>query len=83
MKRNLKNTMSTTTTSSIPADPTVVRLVLTVPEFGNRWGVKKTTVGKWLATGLPHMKFSYRNLRIPVAEADRWLKENHLRQRES
>jgi hypothetical protein len=80
MSKKLKTTINTTT--SISTNPATVRLVLTVPEFGNRWGVKKTTVCKWLATGMPHMKFSYRNLKIPVEEADRWLKENHLRQRE-
>lgn len=62
--------------------PVVLSLVLTIPEFGNRWGVKKTTVGKWLATGLPHMKFSYRNVKIPTGEADRWVEQTFKRQRE-
>jgi hypothetical protein len=80
MKKNHDSTL--TTTSSPPPVPATVSLVLTVPEFGARWGVKKTTVCKWLATGLPHMKFSYRNVRIPVSEGDRWLRQNFNRQRE-
>lgn len=71
------------TTTSIPANQAEVRLVLTIPDFGAHWGKKKTTVYKWLASGMPHMKFSVRDTKIPVAEADAWVKENFLRQRES
>lgn len=81
MKRNLKIPSQPTTTST-PANPVNASLVLTVPEFGARWGKKRTTVWKWLARGMPHMKFSTRDTKIPVAEADRWVKENFLRQRE-
>jgi hypothetical protein len=69
-------------TTSTPAGTVVAPLVLKVPEFGARWGVRKTTVNKWLASGMPHMKISYRNTQIPIAEADAWVKENFLRQRE-
>jgi len=81
MKRKPKIT-PLITTSSNPAEPVGVRLVLKVPAFGDRWGVKKTTVWKWLKHGMPHLKFSSRNTQIPVAEADQWIKENFLRQRE-
>jgi hypothetical protein len=79
MKKNLKTPLPAT---SIPTNPVTIRLVLKVPEFGNRWGVKKTTIHKWLASGMPHMKISYRNTQIPIQEADAWVKENFLRQRE-
>ncbi len=81
MKRNLKNA-PLTTTSSPPPQPLGLHLVLSVPDFGSRFGVKKTTVWKWLSMGMPHLKLSPRKTKIPTAEADRWVKDNFLRQRE-
>ena len=81
MKRNCKTTPITTT--SKPAGFVTARLVLKVPEFGNRFGVRKRTVWKWLKLGMPHLKLSPRNTQIPLEEADAWVKQNYLRQRES
>jgi len=81
MKRNSKITPPTTT-SSAPADLTAARLVLRVPAYGARYGVSKRTVWAWLKIGLPHLKLSARKTRIPVQEADRWVEQNFLRQRE-
>jgi len=64
------------------ANPNHACLVRTVSEFGKRWGHRKTTVYKWIAKGMPHMKISARDTKIPIAEADRWMKETFLRQRE-
>jgi hypothetical protein len=61
--------------------PTVARLVLKVPDFAERWGVKKSTAWNWLARGCPHLKISYKNTKVPIAEADAWVKQNFLRQR--
>ena len=66
-----------------PAPAVTARLVLKVPDFGERFGVKKRTVWKWLKLGLPHLKISPRNTQIPIAEADQWVHENFYRQRES
>jgi hypothetical protein len=32
---------------------------------------------------MPHLKLSPRNTQIPIAEADHWVKDNFMRQRES
>lgn len=80
MNKKSKNA-SILTTSSEPATATL-RLVLKVPDFGSRWGVKKDVVWKWLKVGMPHLKISRRNTQIPLAEADAWVKQNFLRQRE-
>jgi hypothetical protein len=81
MKKILINPGTTTTSSAAP--PVTVRLVLKVPEFGDRFGVKTRTVWKWLKLGMPHLKLSPRNTQIPIAEADHWVKDNFMRQRES
>jgi len=77
----MKNFQKNAITSN-QASPVADRLVLTVPEFCDRWHVSTRTVSRWLVIGLPHMKFSYRNLKIPVPEADRWVEGNFKRQRE-
>jgi hypothetical protein len=64
-----------------PTEENPNRLVLTVPEFGARYDVKKRTVWVWLKRGLPHLKLSTRKTRIPVKEGDEWVKSNFLRQR--
>ena len=82
MKRNIKN--ATTITTSSPAPRAVeARLVLSVRDYGSRYGVKKDTIYKWVINGMPHLKMSSRLTRIPVKEADRWVNDNWLRQRET
>jgi predicted DNA-binding transcriptional regulator AlpA len=84
MKRKPKNTPQITINNSNPPGSSVeLRLVIKVPEYGARFGVSPRTVWKWLAEGLPHMKLSNRNTQIPLAEADQWVREHFLRQRES
>jgi hypothetical protein len=79
--KKISKTASVPTTSSAPGTVDI-RLVLKVPEYGSRWGVKKDVVWKWLKVGMPHLKISRRNVQIPLAEADAWVKQNFLRQRE-
>lgn len=51
--------------------------------FGQRFSVSKRTVDSWLARGCPHLKLSARCVRVPVAEATQWVKENYFTQRRS
>jgi hypothetical protein len=81
MKKNLKITLPPVTTST-PTNPVNERLVLKVPEYGARWNVGQKVVWKWLKVGMPHIKISRRNTQIPLAEADAWVKQNFMRQRE-
>jgi hypothetical protein len=52
-------------------------------EFAARFSVSKRTVDSWLARGCPHLKLSSRCVRLPVAEAEAWVKENYFTQRRS
>jgi len=63
------------------ARPVEERLVLKVPEFADRYGVTPRTVRTWLKCGLPHLKLSPHNTRIPVREGDEWVTTNYYRQR--
>lgn len=84
MKRKSKIAPQITTSNSpTHSGPVTLSLVLKVPEYGSRFGVSPRTVWKWLAQGLPHMKLSNRNTQIPLVEADQWVREHFLRQRES
>lgn len=46
-------------------------------EYAARWGVSSRTVSNLLATGLPHCSISSRMVRIPIAEADQWMKDRY------
>ena len=82
MNRKPKSDLATTT-SSEPAKTVTLSLVLSVPEFGDRYGMKKTTIYKWICSGMPHLKINQKKTRIPVVEADRWVRDNFFRMRES
>lgn len=82
MNRKPKTSTPLTTSNPTPAPVADLYLVLKVPEFGDRYRVSHRTVERWLKVGLPHMRLGYRNLRIPVPEADRWVNEKFYRKRE-
>jgi hypothetical protein len=76
--------VSTITTNS-PPNGVSARLVLTIPDYGDRYHVKKYTVWTWIRRGLPNLNLgSSRSGRgrklvmIPVAEADAWIDRNFL-----
>jgi hypothetical protein len=52
-------------------------------EFSRRFAVSKRTCDGWIARGMPHLKLSPRMVRVPVAEATQWVKENYFTQRRS
>jgi len=83
MHRKPKN-MAVPTTSSpqerVPKEITL-NLNLRVNEFGARYGVAEVTVWRWVADGLPYLKLSPRHTRIPVVEADAWVKQRFSRKR--
>ena len=80
MNRNLE--IQPTIGTGNQAISIVEPLVLSVPEFGARYGMKKTTVYKWIGLGMPHLKLSQRKTLVPIKEADQWMKDNFYRQRE-
>jgi predicted DNA-binding transcriptional regulator AlpA len=43
--------------------------------FGARWGFSTRHIDNLLAQGCPHLKIGKRRVRIVVAEADQWMKE--------
>jgi hypothetical protein len=47
---------------------------VTKEQFARRWNVSKRQTDSWLRAGLPHMRLSYKLLRIIPAEGDAWLK---------
>lgn len=49
--------------------------------FAERYGVSLRTCDGWLADGMPHLKLSARQVRIPIADADQWLRTHFLTQR--
>ena len=73
---------ATATTMSEPDPKTEIRLVLTVPEFGERYRMGQRTVWRWIAVGLPHLKLGTRKTRIPIKEGDEWMQNKFLRRRE-
>jgi len=66
-----------------PAPQVVAQLVLTIPDYGTRFGVSRDIVYHWIKTGIPHLRLSRSNIKIPIVEGDAWVKQNFLRQRES
>lgn len=43
--------------------------------FGKRWSFSTRHVDNLLAQGLPHLKIGKRRVRIILAEADAWMRE--------
>src|SRR6478609_7076016 len=43
--------------------------------FAKRWGFSKRTCDVWIAAGMPHCKCSKRAVRIVIAEADAWVRQ--------
>lgn len=50
-------------------------------EYAERWRVSLRTVDAWLRRGLPHVKVSFKVVRIVVDDADRWMVEHFGQQR--
>ena len=50
-------------------------------DFSALFSVSKRTLDSWLAIGLPHLKLSARQVRIPVLEATQWVHERFLQRR--
>lgn len=83
MNRKSKITVPLPLTVTPPGGPEAgLKLVLKIPEFCIRYQISRSTAGRWLSRGMPHIKTSPRSLRIPTLDADRWVKENFYRQRE-
>lgn len=77
-----KRKKAATATRINPADsPLGIRMVLSVPTYGARYSVCRRTVWRWVSQGMPFLKLGTRSVRIPVAEADRWINENFRRYR--
>jgi hypothetical protein len=49
--------------------------------YAAHWGFSVRKCDQLLAKGLPHLKISARQLRINIAEADAWMKEQFHTQR--
>lgn len=49
--------------------------------YAARWGFSRRTIDNLLARGLPHLKIGARRVRIIIAEADQWMREQFGTQR--
>jgi hypothetical protein len=49
--------------------------------FASRYEVSRRTCDNWIAKGLPILKLSQRQVRIPIPDADVWVREKFFQQR--
>jgi hypothetical protein len=51
--------------------------------FASRYDVSRRTCDNWIQKGLPILKLSQRQVRIPLPDADTWVREKFFQQRRS